>query len=182
MKIFNGKLHKDRSASMQLSINAIVILVMAMAVLGLGLGIIKGIKGKAGSFMDFDVNLAEDASATERIANLKDELTLKAGDEFKLGISFYNTEQTCQDDGATINLDCGDMADFWIEGATDTEEAFNLVQFPTKIPIGEPGKMLAKVIPSKQLEKTSYACSFQIMCGDDGNVVTETPVFVNVIA
>jgi len=160
---------------------------MAMAVLGLGLGIIRGIRGRADSFLDFDIDLSEDASATKRIANLKEELTLKAGDEFKLGISFYNVDNICYDSGSlpgsNINLVCSGIQWMTENGdAPDGEDAFRLVQAPTRIPVGEPGKMLAKIIPNKFLEKTSYACSFQVICGEDDEIVAETPVFVDVTA
>lgn len=194
MKLFGPYKKKTRSASMQLSINAIVILVMAMAVLGLGLGIIKGIRGKADKFLDFNIDLAEDASAAKPIANINDELSWKAGKENQVGIGFYNSGSTdCSDDGAWVFVDCGDLPTI---GGADSEattmssqDAFSIVQRATRVKLGEPGKLLSKINPDSKIKRGSYACSFQVYCGGETGVpadgqdpVEEKPVFVNLIA
>ena len=191
MKIFGSYKEKSRSASMQLSINAIVILVMAMAVLGLGLGIIKGIRGKADKFLDFNIDLSEDASAAKPISNLNEELSWKAGKENQVGIGFYNSGSTqCSDDGAWVFIDCGDLPTIGEEGATLTsEEAFSIIQRATRVKLGEPGKLLSKITPDSTLKRGSYACSFQVYCGgetgspaEDQEPAEEMPIFVNLVA
>lgn len=175
MKIFDTKGPRDRSGSMQLSINAIVILVLAMAVLGLGLGIVKGVRNKADDFLGFDVDLAEDATSTQRIANLDEELILKVGKENQLGISFYNAgTPECEAPGAKIALNCADSEENILE------DVFEYVQIATKIKQGESGKLLAKITPSSELTFGSYACTFQVTC--DTEVVEEKPLFVNLEA
>ncbi|MFP4523598.1 MAG: hypothetical protein ACOCQQ_02075 [Candidatus Nanoarchaeia archaeon] len=178
MKIFDTKGRSDRSGSMQLSINAIVILVLAMAVLGLGLGIVKGVRNKSDEFLGFDVDLAEDATSTQRIANLDEELVLKKGKENQLGISFYNAEDGhCESEGAKIALNC--------EEVDSVEDPFEYIQIATKIKQGESGKLLAKIIPNSDLGFGSYACTFQVYCDeeyDEDKIVEEQPLFVNLEA
>jgi hypothetical protein len=181
MKIFEGKLRRDRSASMQLSINAIVILVMAMAVLGLGLGIIRGLRAKADSFLDFEVNLDEEASATQRLTNVKD-WSLKANTATQLGVGFYNTNNNCETNGAKVAFDCSDLV---LNDASDASlaDAFIIRQNPTRINVGESGLLKFQVTPHKDLVKDSYACSFQVFCVDEETKpVQEYPVFIQVTA
>ncbi len=192
MKIFGPYKKTSRSASMQLSINAIVILVMAMAVLGLGLGIIKGIRGKADKFLDFNIDLSEDASAAKPISNLNEELSWKAGKENQVAIGFYNSGSTqCADDGAWAFIDCGDLPTISTDEDTTmpSEKAFSIIQRPTRVKLGEPGKLLSKITPDSTLKRGSYACSFQVYCGgekgspsEDQEPVEEMPIFINLVA
>jgi hypothetical protein len=55
MKLFGPYKKRSRTASMQLSINAIVILVMAIAILGLGLGIIRKIVSKYNGNIEIEI-------------------------------------------------------------------------------------------------------------------------------
>ena len=182
MKLFESNKKRSRTASMQLSINTIVILVMAMAVLGLGLGIIKGIKNKSNTFLDFDVDFAGTASASEKIVNVDETLVLRRNKENQMGISFYNDGRLpeCQSEGALIRLDCNGL---------DVE----YIQMGTKVDAGEEGKILAKITPlPEDATITSYPCSFQVVCGDfsdgdttgasDDDVSAELPIFLELVA
>lgn len=180
MDIFGPYKKSNRSASMQLSINAIVILVMAMAVLGLGLGIVKGIKAKSDKFLDFNVDISNPASASQHLTEVKD-WSFKANTVNQIGVGFYNTKTQCESEGAQVAFDCPNLV--MVEGSEVTEsDAFSIKQVPTKIGVGEPGTLKFQIIPNKDIIKDSYACTFEVVCGEDATVVEQSPVFITVTA
>ncbi|MCF7799272.1 hypothetical protein K9M74_05200 [Candidatus Woesearchaeota archaeon] len=186
----------SKKASMQLSINAIVILVLAMAVLGLGLGIVKGIKGKANEFLDYEVDLSATADATTPIANVPEELDLRANKENLIHISFYNAgtgdSSQCDSEGAELRLDCDGLKKTISDGGSEDVspdsgfKPFEYVQKKIKIDDGTAGTLNVKIIPNKELIKKSYACSVVVSCGvyDDNRPIDteEYGLFVNIVA
>ena len=177
----------SKKASMQLSINAIVILVLAMAILGLGLGIVKMVRERA-SDLNIDVDLSETADSTKRIANIQDTFELRANKPNDMAVSFYNTENLCETEGAKVFIDC----DTNLEGQ---EVTFSILQSATKVDPGTADKLSMRVkpvLPTTAVEgsdiKGSYACDFQIYCGDDGaatptlNIIEHKSVIIDVIA
>ena len=181
MDIFGPYKKRNRSASMQLSINAIVILVMAMAVLGLGLGIIKGVKAKSDSFLDFDVDLSQPASASQHLTDVKD-WSFKANTMNQVAVGFYNTAGSCEAEGAQVSFSCNDLV--YSEAFSDLtdDDAFIIKQVATKVSVGDSGVLKFQINPSKGLIKDSYACSFQVTCVGDEAPIEEFPVFVTVTA
>jgi hypothetical protein len=182
MKLFGNRSIKSRSGAVELSINAIVIIVIAMAVLGLGLGIVRGIRSQGDKLIDFDIDISEDASSTNRITNLPEDLSLRLRDN-RIGISFYNTNNVCETQGARIHINCPDIR---MDEGSD-EKHFSYVQVATTVPVGEPSKLLSRVTPNSNIDRDTYACIFEVVCGsgeldDDVIVVEQKPIFVTITA
>lgn len=169
MKLFDSHTKLSRSASMQLSINAIVILVLAMAILGLGLGIIRGISQKKDDLLGFDVKLEQTADATDHIANVKSTWEMRQGKGREVGASFYNVGSSgCTDPGAEINVSCEDAG----------EGTFDILQVPQGVEGGEAGIVKA-IVTANGFASKKYACSFQIVCSNAA-VESET-IFIDMV-
>lgn len=174
MKIFGPKLKESRSASMQLSINAIVILVLAMAILGLGLAIVKGIQGRANDFIDFPVDMTQQADATNPIANIQDDLSWGIGKEQQVGISFFNKASSDCSSGAKVAVVCTDQNG-------DSVGSFSILQGSTAVGVREVDTLKARITPDKTsgfVSGTTYACDIQVKCGSNSDVVEKEPVFI----
>lgn len=164
MKLFGPYKKSSKTASMQLSINAIVILVMAMAVLGLGLGIIKGIRGQANKFLDIDVDISETASSSNPITNFKSVVSMIVDkEEPQMGISFYSRSGDCDSDEnpAKVDIVCS-------EGLSDSEDlTMEIRQRGTKIGAGDVGtiQFAPKATSEGGFEpEKSYFCSLNVYC------------------
>ena len=160
MKIFENRGPSDRKGSMQMSINAIVILVLAMAVLGLGLGIVSMMQRNVGD-LPINVNIEETADSTDVIANLDTTFELRANRDNDLFVSFYNSYNDCNVNGALIYLEC------------DSEDIeFDILQASTVIEQGSAGNLVTRVKPMAVdgFEGDiigGYACDFQIYCSGE---------------
>lgn len=160
MKIFGPYKKRNKSASMQLSINAIVILVMAMAVLGLGLGLIRGVLGSGkdkllGSLESMD--LTEQATSEKPLTNINN-IKVQRNKENTLGVGFYNADEpACATPGARLNITCNGLN--WTQ-VTGLEVEVDQGEAKTVGAIFETGASAG-----------NYACKVQVFCYDAGNEI-----------
>lgn len=155
-KLFGPYNKRNRTASMQLSINAIVILVMAMAVLGLGLGLIRGVLGSGkdklmSSLQEMD--LTEPATAEKPITNINN-IELKNNKDNEFIIGFYNADYPGCDVKARLNVSCS--------GATLGQSPIEL-----KVSSGE-SKKLGSIIKPTGLSGT-LGCTIAVDCYNEEN-------------
>ena len=173
--LFGPRSKGNRSASMQLSINAIVILVMAMAVLGLGLGLIRGVLGSGkdkllGSLDSMD--LTEQATAQKPITNINS-IKMKRNSENTVAIGFYNKDTTACATGAQLNITCEGLE--WTEG-TPTVLDVNVAQ-------GE-AKKLGGIFTTNAAAK-NYPCKIEVQCVDEdgtSEIAESESAFVQITA
>lgn len=186
MKLFGPYKKSSRTASMQLSINAIVILVMAMAVLGIGLGLIRGVLGSGkdklmGSLEAMD--LSEPATAEKPLTNINN-LKVTRNKENTLGVGFYNAQNTCSgfdqsgaiQYSAYLNMSCSK------NGVPVVWDTFDYL--PVDVGQGE-SKTIGAIVKT-QAAAGNYACKIEIRCGNDNNgvpiVAESSSAFVQIIA
>lgn len=178
MKIFTRK-KLDRSASLQLSINAIVILVMAMVVLGLGLGFIRGLFGKGTQ----NLGKAIDNSALKNPATADTPITvdrnvqIKMGRMAKLRVGFYNTEnQVLTVTPTSTALICNSpqgVGTFTLSSATSTVEPGQATAFEAIL--------FAPATGSGITPKNTYVCPMQPSLSAAGITPPSTQFYVEVI-
>ena len=172
MRIFGPTGKSSRSASMQLSINAIVILVLAMAVLGLGLGLVKGIKGKVNLLLDKDIDLDEDASASDPLVNFRKQESMTIDKESIFTISVYNKNSDCEDtNSANIEIVCSEG----LEGSIDLN--MQIRQRSIELPNGQPvgvqfgaTPVSHDTVPENGFQSgENYFCDLIITCGNNAD-------------
>jgi hypothetical protein len=164
MKIFGPNKKMNRTASMQLSINAIVILVMAMAVLGIGLGLIRGVLGSGqekllGSLESMD--LTQQATASEPFTNYQN-IKIKAGSQGEpVVMGFYYTGTG----DCAANIVVG-TCEGGPSGATVT-----MVSPDVTVSSGSAGKIGGLLSVDKA---GTYVCPIEIKCGTTTSSVSGT--------
>lgn len=183
MKIFGPYKKRSRTASMQLSINAIVILVMAMAVLGIGLGLIRGVLGSGkDKLMNSleSMDLSEPATAEKPLTNINN-LKIKRNSEETVAIGFYNSEYDCKNNPAQLNISCKEK-----DTTKDMWEIFDTLA----VPIGEGESKTVGAIAKTAQPAGNYACTVIVSCGttkDENNVeipniAASESAFIKIIA
>lgn len=169
-KLFGPYKKMNKSASMQLSINAIVILVMAMSVLGLGLGIINGVRNQKDKLLDVDVDLSATADSGSTITNFKAEESMTVNKEKGYAISFYNSKNECEDT----------KVDVWCNAGTPGAEDVNMIVRQKGKPsaVGDPVQLQFALTPNSERVEgeltegsfesgTNYFCDLIVYCGDN---------------
>ncbi|MBN1275637.1 hypothetical protein JXA12_05095 [Candidatus Woesearchaeota archaeon] len=186
MGIFDQRLRKDRSASLQLSINAIVVLVMAMVVLGIGLTFIRSMFDKAtrnlGSIVD-DTKIDNPASFDDPLT-VESTVSVRAGKSKQFEVGFYNKANAAVRAGPASNdnkeyiacIDKNGLTTFFLLASpTHAVEAgqgtgFIVIASPYGTQI--PGKNIDSWISNPEEKQDDIAKAFD---GDDpmlGNVMT----------
>ena len=163
MAIFNRRLRRNKSASLELSINAIVILIIAITVLGLGLAFVKGIFGgtvKKLTNIEEDIRDREISELKEqnlRLGFTDEDISIRRAEEQEIYFAIKNEEDS--DTTFAMFFDCSQAI-----GVDDIAGHIEFDYFEESPPIrsGEAEVMKVIVRATPDAQATSYLCTVAI--------------------